>query len=86
MKNLAKQEVELSEKELEAIKLFRECNDEPDGEDGLAWCQPEDLIRGGFSKHQAAGLFSSLLEKKVVELYEPRSKSEGGDLFVFPWA
>ena len=86
MKNLAKKEIALSEKEVEAIKAFQKYSDAPDSEeDDLAWCQPEDLIRYGFTKHQAAGLFSSLLEKKVIQLYEPRSKAEGGDLFVFPW-
>ncbi len=87
MKNLHDQEISLSIKEIEAIWAFHQCNDAPDDPEGdrLAWCQPSDLIRKGFSKHQAAGLFSSLLEKKVIQLEEERSASEGGDLFVFCW-
>tara|TARA_R110000803_G_scaffold192302_1_gene255107 strand:- start:289 stop:624 length:336 start_codon:yes stop_codon:yes gene_type:complete len=87
MENLHGEEISLSIKEIDAVWAFHQCNDAPDDQEGdrLAWCQPEDLISRGFSKHQAAGLFSSLLEKKAIQLYEERNKSEGGDLFVFCW-
>ena len=79
--------VSLTEKEfkaLETIKLNTDAPDQP-SECTTVWTQPSDLIRNGYSKHEAAGLWSSLMEKLIIEIYEERSKEEGGDLFTFDW-
>ena len=79
--------VKLTEKEFKALEVIKQNSDSPDDPDSytLCWTQPSDLIRSGYSKHEAAGLWSSLLEKLVIEIWEPRSKADGGDLFVFDW-
>jgi hypothetical protein len=79
--------VTLTEKEFKALETIKQNSDAPDrpSECTFAWTQPSDLIRNGYSKHEAAGLWSSLMEKLIIELYEPRSKEEGGDLFTFDY-
>ena len=76
---------QLTEKEFKALEVIKQNSDSPDDGEGLAWTQPSDLIRSGYSKHEAAGLWSSLMEKLVIELWEERPKEDGGDLFVFDW-
>ena len=75
----------LTEKEFKALEVIKQNTDSPDNGEGFAWTQPADLIRSGYSKHEAAGLWSSLMEKLVIELWEERPKEDGGDLFVFDW-
>jgi hypothetical protein len=71
-----------TEKESKAIKTIMANNDiEICGAGPHCWSQPEDLIGNGFSKHETAGLYSALMEKGILWLYEPRTKSEGGDLY-----
>ena len=77
--------VKLTEKEFKALEVIKQNSDAPDNGKGLAWAQPSDLIRNGYSKHEAAGLWSSLMEKLVIELWEERSKEDGGDIFTFDW-
>ena len=78
---------ELTGKERKALEVIKQNSDAPDNPDSctLAWTQPSDLIRNGYSKHEAAGLWSSLTEKGIIDIYEPRSKEDGGDLFTFDW-
>ena len=84
--NLAGIEITLTDKEAKAIEVMKTQTDCSDYDDvSGAWTQPEDLIRKGYSKNEAAGLWSSLMEKGMIELYEKRSKTDGGDLFVFPY-
>ena len=40
-------------------------------DDNFSWFNETDLTAGGFSKHQAAGLMSSLEKKGLIENYEP---------------
>ena len=81
------QKVNLTEKELKALEVIKQNSDAPDKPDScsLSWTQPSDLIRNGYSKHEAAGLWSSLTDKLIIEIWEPRSKEDGGDLFTFDW-
>jgi hypothetical protein len=81
------QKVNLTEKELKALEVIKQNSDAPDNpsECSLAWTQPCDLIRNGYTKHESAGLWSSLMDKMIIEIYEPRSKEDGGDLFTFDW-
>ena len=75
----------LTEKEFKALEVIKQNTDAPDNDEGFAWTQPSDLISSGYSKHEAAGLWSSLMEKLVIELWEERSKEDGGDIFTFDW-
>jgi len=77
--------VTLTEKEFKALEVIKLNTDAPDDGQGLAWTQPADLIRSGYSKHQTAGLWSSLMEKLIIEIYEERSKEDGGDIFTFDY-
>ncbi len=69
----------LTDKETQALILFTQsCLDGMGGkrpsdleDDTYTWISEKDLTRGGFSKHQAAGLISSLSEKGVIYEYEP---------------
>ena len=78
---------QLTEKEFKALEVIKQNSDSPDDPDSctLCWTQPSDLIRSGYTKHEAAGLWSSLMDKLIIEIWEPRSKEDGGDLFVFDW-
>ena len=75
----------LTEKEFKALETIKLNTDAPDDGQGLAWTQPSDLLRSGYSKHQTAGLWSSLMEKKIIEIWEERAKEDGGDIFVFDY-
>ena len=70
----------LTEKETKAIKTIQEENDIMD--DGACFADPSDLIRRGYSKHEAAGMWSALMEIGLIALYEDRPKKDGGNLFV----
>jgi hypothetical protein len=82
MKNEIHETENLTEKEINALIVIIHGDHSNLGDDCTAvWAQPSDLIQQGYSKHEAAGLWSSLLEKGSLDLYEERDKSEGGDLF-----
>lgn len=70
----------LTEKEEKALKVMLEMSNLED-DNSAVWTQPRDLIQRGYSRHEAAGLFSSLSEKFVIDLTEERTKAEGGDLY-----
>ena len=74
----------LTNKEQKAIDTILGYSNLSD-DSSTVWAQPEDLIVNGYSKHEAAGLWSSLLDKGALEEDEKRTKAEGGDLFVLGW-
>ena len=74
----------LTEKETKAIETILERSNLED-DCSCVWAQPIDLIDSGYSKHEAAGLWSSLLEKGALDEDEKRSKADGGDLFILAW-
>jgi hypothetical protein len=74
----------LTEKETKAIETILE-NSNLEDDCSCVWAQPIDLIDSGYSKHEAAGLWSSLLEKGALDEDEKRSKADGGDLFILAW-
>ena len=78
-------EMTLTEKEEQAIKTILEGDNYIGDDFDVVWTQPSDLIDRGYSKHKTAGLWSSLLEKGAIDLYEERDKEEGGDLFTINW-
>jgi len=83
MKNEIHNIENLTEKEITALTVIIHGSYSNLEDDCTAvWAQPSDLIQQGYSKHEAAGLWSSLLEKDSLELYEERDKRDGGDLFV----
>jgi len=76
--------MDLTEKETKAIEtILRSGYIEDDF--SCVWAQPNDLIGNGYSKHEAAGLWSSLLKKFAIDLYEERDEKDGGDLFTIDW-
>ena len=70
----------LTEGELKALRvLIAECLECMGGKrpadlenDPWTWCYADTLIEKGYSRHEAAGYFSSLSEKGVIEHYETR--------------
>ena len=76
--------MKLTKKEEQAIKTILESGYIGDDFD-CVWAQPSDLIDNGYSKHVTAGLWSSLLDKGAIDLYEERDKEDGGDLFTVDW-
>ena len=74
----------LTEKETKAIETILRSGYIEDDFD-CVWAQPSDLIDNGYSKHETAGLWSSLLDKGAIDLYEERDKEDGGDLFTLDW-
>jgi len=83
MENKIENSENFTEKEIKALLVIIHGSYSNLEDDCTAvWAQPSDLIQQGYSKHEAAGLWSSLIEKDALELYEERSKVDGGDLFV----
>ena len=76
--------MKLTKKEEQAIKTILESGYIED-DFSCVWAQPSDLIDNGYSKHETAGLWSSLLEKGALDEDEKRSKADGGDLFILAW-
>jgi len=76
--------MKLTDKEQKAIDTILDYSNLSD-DCSAVWAQPEDLIVNGYSKHEAAGLWSSLLEKGALEEDEKRTKAMGGDLFSLGW-
>ena len=76
--------INISAKEQKAIDIILAVSNLED-DCSAVWCQPSDLIENGFSRHEAAGLWSSLLDKGLIEEDEKRPASEGGDLFLLCW-
>ena len=76
--------MKLTKKEEQAIKTILESGYIED-DFSCVWAQPSDLIDNGYSKHETAGLWSSLLDKGAIDLYEERDKEDGGDLFTVYW-
>lgn len=70
---------DLTENELKAsLVLVKSCLDGMGGKrpsdleyDEYTWVSGDDLIRAGWSRHSAAGTFSSLAEKGMIGEYEP---------------
>jgi hypothetical protein len=76
--------MKLTKKEEKAIQTIFKVGDIGDDLD-CVWAQPSDLIDNGYSKHETAGLWSSLLDKGAIYLHEERDKEDGGDLFTVDW-
>ena len=70
MKNEIHNTKNLTEKEIKALTVIIHGSHSNLEDDCTAvWAQPSDLIQQGYSKHEAAGLWSSLLEKFAIDLY-----------------
>lgn len=72
---------DLTDKEFKAAKLLvADCLSGMGGtrpadlaDDEYTWTAAEVLLEAGYSRHEAAGLFSSLAEKGFIFEYEPKS-------------
>ena len=74
----------LTKKEEQAIKAILE-NGYIGDDFSCVWAHPSDLVDKGFSRHEAAGLWSSLLGKGAIDLMDERPKEFGGNLFCLDW-
>jgi hypothetical protein len=71
------------------LELLKCCLDNMGGKrpadlehDELTWVEPSDLQDAGWSKHEAAGTFSSLIEKKVIAYNGKKPDSKKNEYYI----